>query len=117
MTKAGLTGMALGGIPRFLTIFICTEWQLSFPQATRVLLQVIRRVTLRVCRNSANFRGYKKGDFYELVTVVLTAMTGLVVWQTIVTPKFQARLSVVESEASPWNILKLSIYNICKLTA
>jgi intracellular sulfur oxidation DsrE/DsrF family protein len=38
-------------------------------------------VTLRVCRNAANFRGYKPGDFYDLVTVVPAAMTDLSMWQ------------------------------------
>ncbi|MBT9519680.1 MAG: DsrE family protein [Dechloromonas sp.] len=38
-------------------------------------------VTLRVCRNAANFRGYKPGDFYDLVTVVPAAMTDLAMWQ------------------------------------
>ncbi|AXS81549.1 DsrE family protein [Dechloromonas sp. HYN0024] len=38
-------------------------------------------VTIRVCRNAANFRGYKPGDFYDLVTVVPAAMTDLALWQ------------------------------------
>jgi intracellular sulfur oxidation DsrE/DsrF family protein len=38
-------------------------------------------VTFRVCRNAANFRGYKPGDFYDLVTVVPAAMTDLAKWQ------------------------------------
>ncbi len=38
-------------------------------------------VSLRVCRNAANFRGYKPGDFYDLVTVVPAAMTDLAKWQ------------------------------------
>lgn len=38
-------------------------------------------VTLHVCRNAANFRGYKPGDFYDLVTVVPAAMTDLAKWQ------------------------------------
>lgn len=38
-------------------------------------------VSLRVCRNAANFRGYKPGDFYDLVTVVPAAMTDIAKWQ------------------------------------
>ncbi|MER2538925.1 MAG: DsrE family protein [Azonexus sp.] len=38
-------------------------------------------VSFRVCRNAANFRGYKPGDFYDLVTVVPAAMTDLAKWQ------------------------------------
>lgn len=38
-------------------------------------------VSLRVCRNAASFRGYKPGDFYDLVTVVPAAMTDLTKWQ------------------------------------
>jgi uncharacterized protein len=40
-----------------------------------------RGVTIRVCRNAANFRGYKPQDFYDLVTVVPAAMTDLAKWQ------------------------------------
>jgi uncharacterized protein len=39
-------------------------------------------VTLRVCRNAANFRGYKPEDFYDLITVVPAAMTDLAKWQS-----------------------------------
>ncbi len=38
-------------------------------------------VLFRVCRNAANFRGYKPEDFYDVVTVVPAAMTELVKWQ------------------------------------
>ena len=38
-------------------------------------------VTFRVCRNAANFRGYKPGDFYDVVTVVPAAMTDIAKWQ------------------------------------
>lgn len=38
-------------------------------------------VSLRVCRNAANFRGYKPDDFYDLVTVVPAAMTDIAKWQ------------------------------------
>lgn len=38
-------------------------------------------VTFRVCRNAANSRGYKPGDFYDLVTVVPAAMTEITKWQ------------------------------------
>ena len=38
-------------------------------------------VEVHVCRNAANFRGYKPGDFYDLVTVVPAAMTDLAKWQ------------------------------------
>lgn len=34
-------------------------------------------VSIHVCRNAANFRGYKPGDFYDLITVVPAAMTDL----------------------------------------
>ncbi len=38
-------------------------------------------VSIRVCRNAARFRGYKPGDFYDVVTVVPAAMTELAKWQ------------------------------------
>lgn len=38
-------------------------------------------VSIRVCRNAANFRGYKPNDFYDLVTVVPAAMTEIAKWQ------------------------------------
>lgn len=38
-------------------------------------------VTIRVCRNAAAFRGYKPGDFYDLITVVPAAMTDIPKWQ------------------------------------
>jgi intracellular sulfur oxidation DsrE/DsrF family protein len=38
-------------------------------------------VLFRVCRNAANFRGYKPEDFYDTVTVVPAAMTELAMWQ------------------------------------
>ena len=38
-------------------------------------------ITLRICRNAANFRGYKPGDFYDVTTVVPAAMTELAKWQ------------------------------------
>ena len=38
-------------------------------------------VQFRVCRNAANFRGYKPEDFYDVVTVVPAAMTELAKWQ------------------------------------
>lgn len=38
-------------------------------------------VQFRVCRNAANFRGYKADDFYDVVTVVPAAMTELAKWQ------------------------------------
>jgi intracellular sulfur oxidation DsrE/DsrF family protein len=39
-------------------------------------------VLFRVCRNAANFRGYKPEDFYDVVTVVPAAMTDLAKWQS-----------------------------------
>lgn len=39
-------------------------------------------VTFQVCRNAANFRGYKPGDFYDLVSVVPAAMTAITQWQS-----------------------------------
>ncbi|WP_459948589.1 DsrE family protein [Denitratisoma sp. agr-D3] len=38
-------------------------------------------VSLRICRNAAQFRGYKPEDFYDLATVVPAAMTELAKWQ------------------------------------
>ncbi len=38
-------------------------------------------VLFRVCRNAANYRGYKPEDFYDVITVVPAAMTELVRWQ------------------------------------
>ena len=38
-------------------------------------------VSFRVCRNAAAFRGYKPGDFYDVVTVVPAAMTEIAKWQ------------------------------------
>jgi len=38
-------------------------------------------VLFRVCRNAANYRGYGPGDFYDVVTVVPSAVTELVKWQ------------------------------------
>lgn len=38
-------------------------------------------VQFRVCRNAANYRGYKPEDFYDVITVVPAAMTDLAKWQ------------------------------------
>ncbi|OIQ65276.1 DsrE/DsrF-like family protein [mine drainage metagenome] len=56
--------------------------QVAYPEIYAELKQLTNQgVQFRVCRNAARSRGYQPQDFYDVVTVVPSAMSELAKWQ------------------------------------